>query len=130
MRNFSNLYKYNRVNVDSQNSYTGGSPIKLVVQITVLIFILAGCSNEIVDIEMSNEFSWQKFMNEEEFNELKEGMSYIEVVRVAGGEGKKVASNTYEWVDELLMTQAYELKFENDELVEKKIVEKRGHSTR
>jgi len=130
MRNFSNLYKYNRVNVDSQNSYTGGSPIKLVVQITLSIFILAGCSDEIADIEMSNEFSWQKFMNEEEFNELKEGMSYIDVVRVAGGEGKKVASNTYEWVDELLMTQAYELKFENDELVEKKIIEKRGHSTR
>ena len=118
------------MNVDSQNSNTGGSPIKLVVQISILIFILAGCSNEIVDIELSNEFSWQKFMNEEEFSELKEGMSYIEVVRVAGGEGKKVASSTYEWQDEILMTQAYELKFENDELVEKKIIEKHGQSTR
>ena len=69
-------------------------------------------------------------MNEEEFNEIKEGMSYIEVVRVAGGEGKKVSPNTYEWQDELLMTQAYELKFENDKLIEKNIIEKRGHSTR
>ncbi len=69
-------------------------------------------------------------MNEEEFNKLEEGMSYIEVVKVAGGEGKEVASNTYEWVDEQLMTQAYEIKFENDKLLEKKIIEKRGHSTR
>ena len=69
-------------------------------------------------------------MNEEEFNELKEGMSYIEVVRVARGEGKKVASDTYEWPDEQLITQAYELKFKNDRLLEKKIIEKHGHSTR
>jgi len=115
-----------------QNSCNGGNPIKLVVQITVLIFILAGagCSNEIADIEMSNEFSWQKFMSEEEFNEIQEGMSYIEVVRLVGGDGKKVASSTYEWPDEILLTQAYELKFEDDILIEKKVIEKRGHSTR
>ena len=94
------------------------------------MFILAGCSNEIIEIEVSNEYSWQKFMNKEEFDEIKEGMSYIEVVRLAGGEGKKVASATYEWPDEQLMTQAYELKFKDDVLVEKKITEKRGHSTR
>jgi len=94
------------------------------------LFILASCSNEIIEIELSNEYSWQKFMNKEEFDEIKEGMSYIEVVRLAGGEGKKVASDTYEWPDEQLMTQAYELKFKDDVLVEKKIIEKRGHSTR
>ena len=61
--------------------------MKLVVQIIVSMFILAGCSSEFVEIESNNEFSWQKFMNEEEFNEIKEGMSYIDVVRVVGGEG-------------------------------------------
>ena len=106
-----------------------GNPIRLVVSILVL-FILASCSNEIIEIELSNEYSWQKFMNKEEFDEIKEGMSYIEVVRLAGGEGKKVASDTYEWPDEQLMTQAYELKFKDDVLVEKKIIEKRGHSSR
>ena len=105
-------------------------PMKLVVQIMVSIFILAGCSNEIVEIESSNQFAWQKFMNEEEFNEIKEGMSYIEVVRVVGGEGEKIASSTYEWKDEQLMTQAYELKFKDDKLIEKKVIEKNGHSTR
>ena len=94
------------------------------------MFILAGCSSEFVEIESNNEFSWQKFMNEEEFNEIKEGMSYIDVVRVVGGEGEKVTSSTYEWQDEQLMTQAYELKFKNDKLIEKKVIEKNGHSTR
>ena len=112
-----------------QPSWTGGNPIKLFVPVFVL-FILASCSNEIVEIELSNEYSWQKFMNKEEFDEVKEGMSYIEVVRLAGGEGKKVASDTFEWPDEQLMTQAYELKFKDDVLVEKKVIEKRGHSTR
>jgi hypothetical protein len=103
--------------------------MKLAVRITALV-ILAGCSSEIVEIESSNEFAWQKYMNEEEFNEIKEGMTYIEVVRVVGGEGEKAAAGIYEWPDEQIMTQAYELKFEDDKLVDKKIIEKRGNSVR
>ena len=65
--------------------------MKLVIQLIATISILTACSGEIVEIESSNEFAWQKYMNEEEFNEIKEGMTYIEVVRVAGGEGEKAA---------------------------------------
>jgi hypothetical protein len=104
--------------------------MKLVVQIMASIFILGACSSEYVEIESNNEFAWQKYMNEEEFNEIKEGMTYIEVVRVVGGAGEKASTGIYEWPDEQLMTQAYELKFKEDKLVEKKIIEKRGNSVR
>ena len=104
--------------------------MKLVVQLITTIFILTACSGEIVEIESNNEYAWQKYMNEEEFNEIKEGMTYIEVVRVVGGEGEKVEAGIYEWPDEQIMTKAYELKFKEDKLVEKKIVEKRGNSSR
>ena len=104
--------------------------MRLVVQLIATILILTACSDEAVEIESSNEFRWQKYMNEEEFNEIKEGMTYIEVVRVVGGEGVKTAADIYEWPDEQIMTQAYELRFEKDKLVEKKIVEKRGNSPR
>lgn len=104
------------------------SIIYIGILMTVLLF---GCtSDEIIDIEAKNQYDWQKYMNEDEFNQLQNGMSYMEVVRIVGGAGKKVASETYEWPDEKLMTQAYEIKFNQDRLIEKKIIEKRGHSER
>ena len=92
---------------------------------------LAGCSsNKIAKIEDSNAFIWQKYMNEEEFEQLEEGMSYMEVVEIARGRGKQLDENTFIWPDELLMTQAYEVYFEEEQLVEKRLIEKRGHSNR
>lgn len=69
-------------------------------------------------------------MNEEEFEQLEEGMSYMEVVEIARGGGEQLDDNTFIWLDELLMTQAYEVYFEDEQLVEKRRIEKRGHSIR
>lgn len=92
---------------------------------------LVGCSsNKIAKIEDSNAFIWQKYMNEEEFEKLEEGMSYIEVVEIVRGGGEQLDENTFIWLDELLMTQAYEVNFEDEQLVEKRRIEKRGHSNR
>ena len=94
-------------------------------------FCLFGCSsNKIAKIEQSNAFIWQKYMNEEEFEKLEEGMSYMEVVEIARGRGEQLDENTFIWLDELLMTQAYEVYFEDEKLVNKRRIEKRGHSTR
>ena len=86
--------------------------------------------NKYHDIEDINSFRWQQNMNEEEFAKLEEGMSYIEVVKVAKGEGKRVKEGIYMWDDELLMTQSYEVHFLDGKLKEKKVIEKRGYSTR
>ena len=92
---------------------------------------LVGCSsNKIAKIEDSNAFIWQKYMNEEEFEKLEEGMSYMEVVEIVRGRGEQLDENTFIWLDELLMTQAYEVYFEEEQLVEKRLIEKRGHSNR
>lgn len=92
---------------------------------------LVGCSsNKIAKIEDSNAFIWQKYMNEEEFEKLEEGMSYMEVVEIVRGRGEQLDENTFIWLDELLMIQAYEVYFEDEQLVEKRRIEKRGHSIR
>ena len=92
---------------------------------------LVGCSsNKIAKIEDSNAFIWQKYMNEEEFEKLEEGMAYMEVVEIVRGRGEQLDENTFIWLDELLMTQAYEVNFEDEQLVEKRRIEKRGHSNR
>ena len=92
---------------------------------------LIGCSStKIAKIEESNAFIWQKYMNEEEFEKLEEGMSYMEVVEIARGGGEQLDENTFIWLDELLMTQAYEVYFEDEQLAQKHRIEKRGHSTR
>ena len=102
------------------------------IWITLMAVIcLVGCSsNKVAKIEESNAFIWQKYMNEEEFEQLEQGMSYMEVVEIARGGGEQLDDNTFIWLDELLMTQAYELYFEDKQLVEKRRIEKRGHSIR
>lgn len=93
--------------------------------------VLFGCSsNEMINIEDSNTYVWQKYMNEDEFNQLKEGMTYMEVVKIAKGSGEQVNEHTYMWQDELLITQAYEVEFKDDKLVDKRVIQKRGESTR
>ena len=93
--------------------------------------ILFGCSsNKIINIEDSNTYAWQKYMNEKEFDQLKEGMTYMEVVEIARGPGEMVDDHTYVWPDELIITQAYEVEFKDDQLVDKRIIEKHGESKR
>jgi len=87
------------------------------------IVILAGCGDPILDIEESNAYHWQKNMNETEYEKLKEGMSYIEVVKIAGGAGDIVKKDQYRWNDELLMTKTYIVRFKDDKLVDKEVIE-------
>ncbi|WP_052344391.1 hypothetical protein [Bacillus ndiopicus] len=85
---------------------------------------------KLIDIEDSNAYVWQKYMNEQEFNQLEVGMSYLDVVNTAKGIGTLQKEGIYIWQDENRLTQAYEIHFQNDQLIEKKVIELRGHSTR
>ncbi|MFC7687598.1 hypothetical protein [Ureibacillus sp. GCM10028918] len=86
--------------------------------------------NKYYDIEDLNSFRWQMNMNIEEFEKLEKGMSYLEVVEVAKGKGEPIDDGVYVWDDEILMTQSYEIHFQDGKLEKKKVVEKRGYSTR
>ena len=98
--------------------------------IICLIFLLSACKDEILAIEESNAHSWQKYMNEKEYEQVKKGMSYMEVVRITGGAGTEIQKDVYEWDDELLLTQGYQLTFKKDKLAKKEILERRGNSMR
>ncbi|MDN4494998.1 hypothetical protein [Ureibacillus aquaedulcis] len=108
--------------------------IALIVIIIAAIIVLLSKwyyeVNKYHDIADMNSFRWQMNMNIEEFTELEKGMSYLEVVEVAKGEGEPVNDGVYIWKDELLLTQVYEIHFQDGNLKEKRIVEKRGNSTR
>ncbi|MEK9199830.1 hypothetical protein ACH0B5_17310 [Ureibacillus sp. 179-F W5.1 NHS] len=86
--------------------------------------------NQYHDIEDENSYSWQRYMNEDEFTQLEDGMSYSDVVRVAKGRGEKISEDVYIWDDELLLTQSYEIHFQDGKLEQKKIIQKRGYSSR
>jgi outer membrane protein assembly factor BamE (lipoprotein component of BamABCDE complex) len=92
-----------------------------------VVVILTGCGDPILDIEESNAYHWQKNMNEAEFEKLKEGMTYMEVVKIAGGAGEMVKKDEYRWNDEILMTKTYIVRFKDDKLVDKKVSEVKGH---
>lgn len=84
-----------------------------------------------IDIEESNSYHWQKNMNEHEFAQLKQGMTYMDVVEIAGGDASEmIESNYYRWNDEILMTQAYIIQFKDDKLVNKEVIAVKGYSTR
>ncbi|MEK5186637.1 hypothetical protein [Solibacillus sp. FSL W7-1324] len=101
--------------------------ICLVMLLTMLI---AACQDEVLEIEESNTYVWQKYMNEDEYEKVKEGMSYLDVVRISGGAGQKINKDTYEWNDEILLTKGYRLKFNDEVLVKKEVVERKGNSKR
>ncbi|MFJ7732735.1 hypothetical protein ACIQXF_12660 [Lysinibacillus sp. NPDC097231] len=101
--------------------------IPLLIGTTMM---LVGCGDPIIDIEESNTYHWQKNMNEEEFEKLKEGMTYMEVVKTAGGAGKMIKNNQYRWKDEILMTKAYIVRFKDDKLIDKEVIEVKGYLTR
>lgn len=101
--------------------------ICLVMLLTMLI---SACQDEVLEIEESNTYIWQKYMNEDEYEKVKEGMSYLDVVRISGGAGQKINKDTYEWNDEILLTKGYRLKFNDEVLVKKEVVERKGNSKR
>ena len=86
--------------------------------------------NAVYHIEDTNSFVWQKYMNEDEFNKLENGMTYMDVVEIAKGRGEQIKDNVFIWNDELLITKAYEVHFVDDRLVEKKVIKKSGYSSR
>lgn len=102
----------------------------IIAAIFHFIFQHTSKVNRIHNIEDSNAYHWQKYMNEEEYLQLNYGMSYIDVVKIAMGKGEQKSEGVFLWQDEILMTQGYEIHFIDDKLVEKKIIEKRGYSTR
>ena len=65
-----------------------------VCLIFLLFFIAVSYEDEILEIEEKNAYSWQKYMNEDEYNQLKKDMSYIDVVQIVGGAGEKVDADT------------------------------------
>ncbi|RKJ60040.1 hypothetical protein D7X33_28425 [Butyricicoccus sp. 1XD8-22] len=78
-------------------------------------------TNKFYTIEEMNQFRWQKFMSEEEYNQLEDGMSYMEVVKIVKGRGDQLTENTFGWKDEILLTQSYLITFEDNGLVSKQI---------
>ena len=100
--------------------------------ILLMVFVLAGCTeaNKFANIEAENHFDWQKYMDEEEFNQVQAGMTYMEVVEIAKGRGEQLDENTYVWPDEVVLTHAYEIKFAEGQVTEKHKVERRGASLR
>lgn len=109
----------------------GGMSITFRFGIYWLIFILkVACGVPIIDIEESNSYHWQKNMNENEFAQLKQGMTYMDVVKIAGGDASEmIENNYYRWNDEILMTQAYIVQFKDDKLVNKEVIAVKGYST-
>lgn len=112
--------------------YTGVKDLRKLgmVLLVVATTTLVGCGDPILEIEEKNKYHWQKYMNQKEFDRLEEGMSYLEVVESAGGSGEIVQNNSYQWRDEILMTQAYVIVFKGDQLLSKEVVELKGHSNR
>ncbi|BDH63392.1 hypothetical protein MTP04_35220 [Lysinibacillus sp. PLM2] len=78
-------------------------------------------TNKFYSIEEMNQFRWQKFMSEAEYNQLEDGMSYMEVVKIVKGRGDQLTENTFVWKDEILLTQSYLITFEDNGLVSKQI---------
>lgn len=102
----------------------------IVAVILFTLLSIMGCQDRVLNVEDQNVYEWQKYMNEEEFNQLENGMSYMDVVKIAGGAGIEIETSVYEWQDEILLTQAYILYFKDGSLVKSEIIEKRGSSSR
>lgn len=118
--------------------YLGGmgmNHIRLVGFLRICLFgfvtlNLAACVDEMTEIEEHNMYRWQRYMNENEYNQLEKGMTYIDVVKIAGGPGVQNNESTYEWNDEILLTKGYQIYFENGELIRTEIVKRKGNSNR
>lgn len=117
----------------NKNRYRRNLLALLFILITAIVVLVSKWYfevNQYHDIEEENSYSWQRYMNEDEFTKLEDGMSYSDVVQVAKGRGEKLSKDVYIWEDELLLTQAYEIRFQDGKLDQKEIIQKRGYSTR
>ena len=94
------------------------------------VFLVACNSDPIEDIENTNQYSWQRYMNATEFEQLQEGMTYMEVVEIVRGAEQKKEDGKYIWHDERLMTTAYAITFGQDKLKTKEKIMIQGHSKR
>ncbi|CAM5206842.1 hypothetical protein UACE39S_05948 [Ureibacillus acetophenoni] len=93
----------------------------ILVVVNLLLFLtpLTYEINKYYYIEETNNYRWQKFMNEEEFLQLEKGMTYMDVVKIAKGRGERLTDYSYLWYDELLLTKQYIITFEDHQLVGK-----------
>lgn len=98
----------------------------IIALLTVLTVMLVGCGDPVFKIEEKNTYRWQKYMNQEEYDSLKEGMSYMDVVRAAGGGAEDQGNGKFLWHDEQIITKAYIIEFKEDKLVGKEITELEG----
>jgi len=96
----------------------------VVVNIVLLIMNYTYEINKFYNIEETNSFRWQKFMNESEFEQLQKGMSYMDVVKIAKGRGNHLTDHSFIWQDELYLTKSYIITFYEDQLVGKFIYHK------
>ena len=121
------------------SSFTGLDAVRVCTEVkdmwkqSILLLsmiLLVGCGDPLLEVEENNSYHWQKYMNQDEFDRLEEGMTYFEVVQIAGGKGEAIGNNKYQWRDEILMTQAYIIEFKDDQLCSKEVIELRGHSNR
>ncbi|MEK4427283.1 hypothetical protein [Solibacillus sp. FSL K6-1523] len=96
----------------------------------LVIMNLAACVDEMTEIEEQNTYRWQRYMNEDEYNKLEKGMTYIDVVKIAGGPGVENNESIYEWNDEILLTKGYQIHFEDGKLIRTEIVKRKGNSNR
>lgn len=108
---------------------------KLQQKIIVLCFfvvvnfmlIISQCTyevNKFYIIEEHNAFRWQRFMNESEFEQLRLGMTYMEVVKIVKGRGERLTEQSYVWEDEQSLMRSYIITFQDDLLVGKYIYSK------
>ena len=95
-----------------------------------MLLSIKGCTIATLDIEDNIAYTCQKYMNEQEYVLLEEGISYMDTVAIADGADKKIENNEYVWQNEIVRTRAYEVRSENNKLVSKIISKKRGYSTR
>ncbi len=96
----------------------------VVTNLILFIFHYTYETNKFYYIEETNAFRWQKFMNEEEFEQLETGMTYMDVVSIAKGRGEQLTDSSFVWQDEQSLTRSFIITFHEDQLVGKLIYNK------
>ena len=93
----------------------------VVVNLILMISHYTYEINKFYIIEENNSFRWQKFMNESEFEQLRQGMTYFDVVKIAKGRGEQLTEQSFVWQDEQSLKRSYIITFTDDLLVRKYI---------
>ncbi|SOC43589.1 hypothetical protein [Ureibacillus acetophenoni] len=93
----------------------------VVTNLFLIIYHFTYETNKFYDIEDTNAFRWQRYMNEDEFHQLQEGMTYMDVVNIAKGRGEQLTEHTFMWKDEQSLKRTYIITFQEDQLVGKLI---------